>query len=124
MTSLDMTKVAQVTARASKIASALANENDTLRQENAQLREKIASYERADRIRSLAAQMEEQGLNAELTLEEKVASLSQVEDLDRVEEAMKIAGAGSLKLASVSEDLHGQSFDPEQDLHHYLITGG
>lgn len=123
-TPIGMDKVANVAARASKIASALADENDALRAEIAQLQSKIASLERSDRVRFLASEMDARGLNADLTLEEKIASLDKVDDLDRVEAAIKLAGAGSLDLASVADEMPSDDGDSQNSLHHFLVRGG
>lgn len=113
---------AVVLARSAKVASALADENDGLRVENDQLRAKIASYERRDRVRSLASQMEERGLNADLTFDEKIASIDSYEDLDQIEQAIKMAGAGSIDLPSVSDQL-GRGANPKHSIHAFFATG-
>ena len=93
-----------VTARASVVMNKLADRVEFLEAENAVQAEKLAGHDRSTRIHRIAAEMDERGLNGELTLAEKVASLHQVADLDTVEAAIKMAAAGRLDLAEVSTD--------------------
>ena len=74
-----------------------------LSEENQELRTKLASYEKKDRVESLATIMEEKGLEPELSYEEKVAGLLTRDDLDVVEEAVGMS-APQMKLASVHDD--------------------
>lgn len=74
-----------------------------LSEENKQLKEKVAQYEHQARAEKIASQMEEKGLQPELSFEEKVAGLVRRENLDVVEEAIGLS-APQLKLASVHED--------------------
>lgn len=74
-----------------------------LSEENQELREKIASYEKLERVENIAAVMEEKGLEPELSYQEKVAGLLKREDLDVVEEAVGMS-APQMKLASVHDD--------------------
>ncbi len=93
---------------------------------NTELTSKVASYERNDRIVRLASEMEEKGLNAELTFEEKVASLAGYDNLERVEEAVKMASSGSLHLASVTTDedgVRGRSSDALSSFAQFCVTG-
>lgn len=122
-TELGMDKVAFVTARAAKVASGLADENDYLRAENYELRTKLASFERRDRVRALASQMEIKGLNADLTFDEKLASLEAVQDLDKVADAIKLAGSSGVELASVA-DQPDASDEPAGMLHSFFVHGG
>ena len=119
-------QVAAVAARSADTMRKLAAVNASLRSENSELRDKVASYERNDRIREIASQMEEKGLNAELTYDEKIASLAGYSDLDRVEEAVKMASSGSLQLASVSSDddsVQGRNDDAALNFAQYCVTG-
>jgi hypothetical protein len=113
---------AAVLARSSKVASALADENDELRRENTELRNKIASYERRDQVHKLASEMEDKGLNAGMTFEEKVASIDSCPDLSQVEQAIKMAGAGNIGLPSVTEDLNTRG-DSQHSAHAFFVTG-
>jgi hypothetical protein len=97
-------QAAAVAARSADHLRKLASRVTELQAENAELTAKVASYERSERVHKIASAMEEKGLNIELTFEEKVASLTTYSDLERVEEAVKMASSGSLHLASVTDD--------------------
>lgn len=96
--------LAAVSARSAAALRNMATKTASLQDENEQLRAKVASYERADRVRSLAKEMEEKGLSPELTFDEKVASVARYADLEQVGHAIKLAGGGKLNLADVSDD--------------------
>lgn len=102
-----MTKNAEglsaVSARASRTLRKLASQTEELARENAELREKNASYERVERARVLAREMDEKGLSPELSFDEKVASIVQYPDLEKLGEVIKIAGSGRLDIGSVSD---------------------
>jgi len=86
--------------------------------ENRDLKEKIAAKERDERIVKIAQEMEEKGLNDELTIEAKVAALKEVENLDVTEEA--------IKLASPQSNMFGLSEIPGNGTHpfeHFVMTG-
>lgn len=74
-----------------------------LSEENAQLKDKVAHYERKERAEKLASQMDEKGLQPELSFQEKVSGLLRRENLDAVEEAINMS-APQTKLASVYDD--------------------
>lgn len=74
-----------------------------LSEENVELREKVASYEKRDRAEKIATSMEEKGLEPEASFEEKVAGLLKRDDLDVVEKAVGFS-APQMKIASVHED--------------------
>lgn len=57
----------------------------------ATLKEKVASYERENRIRSVASMMEEKELAPDLTFEQKLAHVRDAKNLSAVEEAVKLA---------------------------------
>lgn len=64
----------------------------SLVEENSDLKEKVASYRRESRIEKIAKDMEDKGLNNELSFEEKVASLRGSDtSLEVTEEAVKLA---------------------------------
>lgn len=75
----------------------------TLIQENQQLKEKLASRVKDARVVKLAQDMEEKGLNGELSLAEKVAHLRKVDNLDVTEEAVKLAAPQSQWFGGPSE---------------------
>lgn len=74
-----------------------------LSEENQELRTKLASYEKRDRVEKIAAAMEEKGLEPESSLEDKVAALMKRDDLDVVEQAVGMT-APQMKIASVHND--------------------
>jgi phosphopantothenate synthetase len=73
-----------------------------LSEENQGLREKLASYEKRERVEKIATAMEEKGLEPELSFEAKVDGLSKRDDLDVVEAAVGLS-APQMKLASVHD---------------------
>lgn len=120
------TQVSAVAARGAATLRKLASRNEELEQENQALREKVASYEKGDRIRSIAQQMEDKGLNADMTFDEKVASLTNYDDLDKVEEAVKMASSGNLQLASVTtedDSVRGRAADSADGFLAFCTTG-
>ena len=74
----------------------------TLSEENQQLKEKVAQFEHQVHVEKVASLMEEKGLQPELSFDEKVAALSQKDNLDVIEEAVGLS-APQLKLASVHD---------------------
>jgi len=86
--------------------------------ENQRLNEKLAAGQKEQRIVKLAQEMERKGLNAELSLDEKVAQLRDA-NLDVTEEAVKIA-APNMKLGSPAEDLVGAGLSTFEN---YIMTG-
>lgn len=82
----------------------LAAENlRALSEENQGLREKVASYEKLERVEKIAGVMEEKGLEPELSYDEKVDGLLKRDDLAVVEQAVGMT-APQMKLASVHDD--------------------
>ena len=78
-------------------------------EENQTLKEKLATQERDRRVVKVAQEMQEKGLNNELTLAEKVAHLRKVPDLNVTEQAVKIASAQGHVLGDVDSDEPGSS---------------
>jgi hypothetical protein len=104
MLKIGNTHVAAVVARGVITLRAMTTKYASLQSENTQLREKIASMEREQEIAVLAKEMDEKGLNADLTFEEKVAHIRQHTDLSRVREAVKMASSGSVRIADVTTE--------------------
>ena len=102
-TKLSNTQTAQLTKLAGQTLRALSEENQTLRTENEDLKEKVASYEKHSRAEKIATAMEEKGINPEYSYQQKVADIMQRDNLDVVEEAVGLA-APQMKLASIHED--------------------
>jgi hypothetical protein len=96
---------------ASKDASALLKQAGAsirqLVQENQGLKEKLAKKDRDGRIVKLAQDMEEKGLNSELSLAEKVAHLRKVPNLEVTEQAVKLAAAQGHVLGDVANEPGG-----------------
>jgi DNA polymerase sigma len=90
--------------------------------ENHQLKSKVASYEKKERIEKIARDMEEKGLNAEMTFSEKVASL-QNQDLVVAEQAVKMAApqrGGGIKLSDGDKEVTASAASA---LEQYILTG-
>ena len=84
----------------------------SLEQENHSLRSKIQQYEDSEIISAIARDMEDKGLNQDMTFEEKVASISNAQNLENVREAVKMASSGYIRMADVSETPGRGSTDP------------
>jgi superfamily II RNA helicase len=97
------THFSAVAARSATALRQMTEKVASLQQENHQLRAKISEYEQHNEIADLAREMEEKGLNQEMTFEEKVASIRNSGRLENVKEAVKMASAGYIRLADVSE---------------------
>lgn len=74
-----------------------------LSEENQDLKQKVAHFEKKARAEKIAHQMEAKGLEPELSIQDKVAGLLKRDDLSVVEEAVGMS-APQMKLASVKED--------------------
>lgn len=74
-----------------------------LSEENAELKDKVAHFERKEHAEKLASQMEEKGLQPELSFHEKVAGLLRRPNLEAVEAAIDMS-APQTKLAAVHDD--------------------
>lgn len=103
-----MTKISQADAgHMMKMAAAhlraQVEEIHGLREENIQLMQKLAHYEKRERAERIATTMEEKGLQPELSIQEKVAGLMTRDNLDVVEEAVGLS-TPQMKLASVADD--------------------
>jgi hypothetical protein len=106
MNKLSSVKVAEVLAQVPQALRALSEENQSLK-------EKIAHYERRDRVTKIASQMTEKNLNPESSMEEKIASLMSADDLDAYEKAIELS-APQVKLAALHDD-PGSSVDAESN---------
>lgn len=88
-----------------EVRDTLAQVGPTLRalsEENSELKEKLAHFQKVDRVTKLASKMHTKGLNPETSLEEKVAALMQRDNLNVIEEAVNMS-APQIKLAEVSD---------------------
>lgn len=95
MNKLSSTKVAEVLSQVPIALRALS-------QENQELKEKIAQFEKRDRVTKIAYAMDEKNLNPDTSFDEKVAVLMQSDDLDVYEKAIDLA-APQIKLAALSD---------------------
>lgn len=76
-----------------------------LSEENQELKEKVAFYQKRERVEKLASDMEHKNLDPESTYEQKVEKLMQTpdEDVGVVEKAVDLS-AQQVKLASLSDN--------------------
>lgn len=95
--------MAAVAAKSANTIRALTEKVASQEKTIAELSARLETKERAESARALATEMEQKGLNSELTFEEKVASLSSYDNLETVREAIGMASAGYIKIANVSE---------------------
>ena len=110
-------------ARGASDLRKLAEHCRSLAQENAELQAKVASFERADAARSIAATMEQKGLLPGQTFNEKVASILAHENLDDVRRAVGLSvDGGGIKLAEVAS-VPDASSDPQDQFIHFCVTG-
>lgn len=103
MDKISSSQVAGIQKLAAASLRALSEENRGLKEKNASLEQEVETYRRKEHAEKLAFQMEEKGIQPEVSHQEKVASLLEREDLDVVSEAINMS-APQLKLASVHED--------------------
>lgn len=104
MNKLSSTKVAEIVAQAPAVIRAQLEEIQSLR-------EKVAHYEKMDKVTKIASQMQTKNLDPETSFDEKVAHLMVVGDLDVYEKAIDLA-APQIKLAALS-DSPGNASDAE-----------
>lgn len=90
-----------------QVAPALRSQQQTIatqREEIDGLKEKVAFYQRKERVEKIASVMETKGLDPETSYDEKVERLMAPDsDLDVVEKAIDMS-APQVKLASVSDN--------------------
>lgn len=88
-----------------KVAEVLSQVGPTLRAQQAELtalREKVAHYEKRDRVEKIANIMQAKNLDPDTSVDEKVEALMGEEDLDVVEKAINFS-APQIKLAALSD---------------------
>lgn len=89
-----------------KVAGILSQVGPTLRalsDENCALKEKLAFFEKKDRVEKIASQMEAKHLNTDSNYSEKVARLMNEDNLDVMEKAIELS-APQVKLAALSDE--------------------
>ena len=106
------THFSAVAARSASALRELTEKVASLEQENTHLRSKIQEYEQGALISEIAREMEDKGLNQDMTFEEKVASIRNAQSLENVREAVKMASAGYIRMAEVSDSPGRGSTDP------------
>ena len=102
---------AAVAARSAAQIRDMAEKVASLERENLELKSRLASLAYEGEVYDLAKDMEDKGLNADMTFEEKVASIRGTGNLENVRQAVKMASAGGLSFGDVSDipDSHGRS---------------
>lgn len=95
MNKLSSTKVAEVLAQ---VPVALRAQQEEI----AQLKEKIAHYEKRDRVVKIASAMQQKNLDPETSYDEKIENLMGSDNLDVVEKAIELS-APQVKLAALSD---------------------
>jgi hypothetical protein len=95
MNKLSSTKVAEVLAQ---VPVALRAQQEEI----AQLKEKIAHYEKRDRVIKIASAMQTKNLDPDTSYDEKVENLMGSDNLDVVEKAIEYS-APQVKLAALSD---------------------
>lgn len=103
MNKISAAEAGQMMKLAAENLRALSEENKSVKAENDELRTKVAGFEHGKRVEKVAKAMDAKGLQPEMTLEEKIASLSKHEKLEVVEEAVNLS-APQMKLAHVAGD--------------------
>lgn len=93
----------------------------TLGEENDALKAKVAQYEKRERAEKIARDMDEKGLEADRSFEEKVAGLLD-SDLDVAEQAVKMASSGSNLFGTPSEDTPSGA-DAKTAFETFIATG-
>lgn len=107
-----------------KVAEVLAQVPQTLRAQQEEirgLREKIAHYEKRDRVVKIASEMQAKNLDPETTFEDKIDHLMGTDDLDVFEKAIELS-APQIKVAALS-DHPGNASDAESAFAAALLDG-
>jgi hypothetical protein len=97
MEKLSNAEVGQLNKLAAQTIRALSGENQ-------ELKTKVATFEKREKAEKLAKIMDEKGLEPELSMDEKVASLLERDDLEVMEKAVGLTATQRMKLASVKDD--------------------
>lgn len=123
MNKLSEANISVVAAKGSTMVRKLASALETSESENLGLRTRVHELELGQRVQKLASSMEEKGLNPEKSLEEKIAALKTHPNLDSVEEAVKMAGASGIALATIDDDHVGDGGGSADVLSQWCVTG-
>lgn len=95
MNKLSSTKVAEILAQA---PVALRAQQEKI----AALQEKVAFYEKRDRVTKIASVMQTKNLDPETSYDDKVSNLMEANDLDVYEKAIELS-APQIKVAALSD---------------------
>lgn len=116
--------ISMVTARSAVVMRGLMDENRELTAKVASLEGEVNALHRERRIEKIAHEMEEKGLNQGLTLDEKIAKLASYPDLDRVEDAVKMASSvGTIRIADGVSDLPGRGMTALDEFQNFCLHG-
>lgn len=96
-------QAAIVSARGAQMLRSLSEKVASLSDENAQLRALLDQRQHEDSVREIAHEMEAKGLNAEMSFEEKVAHVSQYDDLTLIRQAVGMAAGTGIRFAKVAD---------------------
>ena len=97
-------QLAAVSAKSATTIRTLVEKVASLTQENTVLRTKLASVARDTQVSELAREMEDKGLNVDMTFEEQVAHLRGQANLENVMEAGKMLGATAVSITNSVKD--------------------
>ncbi len=91
------------TVEAGQVMKLAAGSLRALSEENMELKEKVASFEKLARAERIATEMQEKNLQPDLDFKSKVAGLLERDDLEVVERAVEL-NAPQTKFASIHDD--------------------
>ena len=94
-----------------------------LHSENAGLKEKLAAKDREDRVRGVASMMEEKELAPDLTFEQKLAHVRDAQNLEAVEEAVKLATPQGFTFGDEGDIPSATGGDPAARFEAFVLTG-
>ncbi len=122
-TKIGAAKAAAVYAEVPEVLRKLASERDELRVTNRGLCEKLAEYERHDRIEKIARSMHDKNIDVASSMEDKVERIKEAAErgrsLDVIEEAIEMTAPDG-GFAKLAEDASGNNGD---QLTAYLLGG-
>ncbi len=116
MNKLSSTKTAALLKQAGATLRMVAKERDVALA-------KIAAYQRNDRVKQIARDMEEKGLSSDLSYEEKVAAVGKSKDLRITEEAVKMAAPQGHILGNLGDHPGNGDGGSTSRLETYILTG-
>jgi len=103
MMKIGSTQIASVAARSAACLRSQAEKIASLEQSNIILVEEVVEMRREREVTKLAQTMEDKGLNADLSLDEKIAHIRRYDDLSKIGDAIELASNG-VSIANVSDD--------------------